>query len=298
MKRFDNNARVCFIGDSITHANRFVAHIVAYYREHFPEAKVEFYNCGIAGGTVNTILNAFDEDIRNYNPTHVVLMIGINDSGYNALNALPERKYEELKRAYDNYKINLDKLCEKLKEMGTSLTLCTPMPYDEYMKSSEPTLPGGCALLLGYAEFIKKYAQDHGYPVCDYHSYATSVMQREVIFNPDRVHPNANGHYHMAKCFLKFQGYELGEEKELPSNIQKWHEAVLLLRDTITTEHLIMKDNFSVTQEEGVAAVKHYLESEHTEPYAEIYKGLAKRYIDTKPKQQDYLKFVIDFMKN
>ena len=50
MNRFPNGARVCFIGDSITHNNLFLAHIVAYYREHFKDSKVKFYNCGVSCG--------------------------------------------------------------------------------------------------------------------------------------------------------------------------------------------------------------------------------------------------------
>ena len=80
LRRFEDNARVCFMGDSITHQNRYLAHIVSYYREHFPEAKVEFYNCGIAGGTLKTMFQTFDIDTINYKPTHVVLMIGVKNS--------------------------------------------------------------------------------------------------------------------------------------------------------------------------------------------------------------------------
>ena len=106
MNRFPNGARVCFIGDSITHNNLFLAHIVAFYREHFADAKVEFYNCGISGGTLTTTLNCFDEDILPYNPTHAVIMIGINDSDRNALIGAKEYKYYSLELAYNNYKPN------------------------------------------------------------------------------------------------------------------------------------------------------------------------------------------------
>lgn len=298
MKRFPNGARVCFIGDSITHNNLFLAHIVAHYREHFPESKVEFYNCGISGGTLTTTLNSFDEDILPHNPTHAVIMIGINDSNRSALNAVPENKYNALKTAYDKYKINLDKLLDRLKSMNVDVTLCTQMPYAEYMESDETVLRGGSALLLGYANYIKSYAKEHDYPLCDYHSYATRVMQTENIFNPDRVHPIPRGHYYMAKCFLEFQGLDLGEEKELPSDIQKWHDIVGLVRNTIATEHFILNDDFTTTQEQRIAAIKDYLENEQTGPYVDYFKQLAKQYQDIKPQQQENIKFTIDFMKN
>lgn len=298
MKRFLNNARVCFIGDSITHNNLFVAHIAAYYREHFPAAGVEFYNCGISGGSLTTVLNVFDEDIRPYAPTHAVLMIGINDSKRNALNDSGKVKYEALKEAYDQYNINLDIFCRKLKETDTELILCTPMPYDEYSKTEVPSLPGASALMLGYAEFIKKYASEYGYPVCDYHSYITRIMQEEVVFNPDHVHPNSRGHYYMAKCFLAFQGCDLGGERELPADIQDWHRVVELVRNTIATEHFILKDDFTTTQEERREAIRDYLENEQSGPYVTYFEELAAQYQDIKPKQQENIRFVIDFMKN
>lgn len=298
MNRFPDHARVCFIGDSITHNNFFVAHIAAYYREHFPDAKVEFYNCGISGGALSTILNAFDEDILPHAPTHAVLMIGINDSGRSALNNSGKEKYESLQKSYESYQCNLDKLCRKLQNIGTELTLCTPTPYDEYSKSEEPALPGGSALLLGYAWFLKKYAREHGYPICDYHSYITRAMQEEVLYLPDHVHPNPRGHYHMAKCFLAFQGLELGEEQELPADIQEWHRIVTMVRDTIATEHFILEDDFTTTQEERKSAIKEYLEKEQTGPYVALFKMLAAQYQEIKPKQQENIQFTIDFMKN
>ena len=83
MNGFPQNARVCFLGDSITHNNGYVSHISAFYHENFKERNVNFYNCGVAGGGVNTLLANFEDDIMAHNPTHAVIMIGINDSERN-----------------------------------------------------------------------------------------------------------------------------------------------------------------------------------------------------------------------
>lgn len=298
MNRFPDKARVCFIGDSITHNNLALAHIVAYYREHFADAKVEFYNCGISGGSINTTLSCFEEDILPYDPTHAVIMIGINDSNRNALTADPTVKYQALKTAFENYKKNLAKLCDKLENLGVKITLCTQTPYAEYIESDVPSLNGSNALLLGYANYVKEFAKEKGYPLCDYHSYITEAMQCESLYNPDRVHPTARGQYHMAKCFLKHQGLDLQEEKPLPDDVQKWHEVVGLVRNTIATEHFILEDDFTTTQDERKAAIKNYLENEQTGPYVDYFKQLTKQYQEIKPMQQENIKFIIDFMKN
>ncbi len=298
MTRFPDGARVCFIGDSITHNNLFLAHIVAYYREHFRDAKVEFYNCGISGGTLTTTLNCFDEDILPYNPTHAVIMIGINDSARWALPFKGEEKYQTIKDAFENYKSNLSKLCKKLENMGVNITLCTQTPYAEYMESDETVLRGGYALMQAYADYIREFAKDKGYPVCDYHDYFIRTMLTETVYNPDRVHPTNRGQYYMAKCFLEHQGFDLGEEKELPEDVAKWHEVVGLVRNTIATEHFILNDDFTTTQQQRWNAIKDYLENEQTGPYVDYFKQLSKQYQTYKPQQQENIQFVIDFMKN
>lgn len=297
MNRFPNGARVCFIGDSITHNNMFLAHIVSYYREHFADAKVEFYNCGISGGTLTTTLNCFDEDIPLYNPTHAVIMIGINDSARWALPFTGEEKYQTLKDAYEKYKINLSTLCKRLEDMGVNITLCTQTPYAEYIDSPEEPLHGGSALVLAYADFVREFAKEKGYPVCDYYDYFTRVMQIESIYAPDHVHPTDRGQYYMAKCFLEFQGYDLGEEKELPDDIKEWHEVVGRIRHVFATEHNILNDDFTLTDEERAAKIKDYLDNEQTGPYVEYFKLLARHYPTHKTNQKENTKFVIDFMK-
>lgn len=299
MNRFPDGARVCFVGDSITHNNLHVAHIAAYYREHFPEAKVEFYNCGISGASLRCTLNAFDEDIRPYNPTHVVLMIGVNDSGRLALSdKKPEEKYDALEASFALYKERLNTFCARLKEMGAQLTLCTPMPYAEYMESEVTPLQGGYALILAYADYLRGFARENGYPLCDYHAYATKVMMTETIVRPDRVHPTDYGQYHMAKCFLAFQGYELGEEKALPADIEAWHQVVKKVRNTIATEFFILKADFTTTDEQRMAAIQEWLTTEYNGRNAGYFRELCEEYVVIKKDQKQNIQYVIDFMKN
>lgn len=300
MSRFPDGARVCFVGDSITHNGLFIAHITAYYREHFPEAKVEFYDCGISGATLRCTLNCFEEDIRPYDPTHVVLMMGVNDSMRTALSdKTGDEKYETLEAAFERFKGRLDTFCGMIKDMGAELTLCTPMPYAEYMESDTPPLRGGSALLLAYADYVRGFAQERGYDLCDYHAYATRVMQTEkTIIRPDRVHPTERGQYHMAKCFLAFQGFDLGEEKPMPADVAKWHEVVLDVRATIAAEHFVMHDDFTSTDEQRMEAIKQWLEQEKDRPDTDYYKELYQRYLRIKKDQKENIKFVVDFMKN
>lgn len=298
MSIFPKGARVCFIGDSITHNNLALAHIVAYYRENFAEENVEFYNCGISGGTLNTTLACFDEDILPYNPTHAVIMIGINDSARWALPFVGVEKYTEIKKAFENYKSNLSKLCVKLENMGVVITLCTPTPYAEYIESDEPVLHGGFALMQAYADYIREFAKEMGYSVCDYHDYFIRTMQTENLFCPDYVHPTNRGQYHMAKCFLAFQGYDLQEEKPLPEDVQKWHEVVGKIRHVFASEHNILGSCcFALPDEERAAKIKEYYDNEQTGKYVEYFKSLAEKYPEYKAQLKENVQFAIDFMR-
>ena len=297
MNKFPRGARVCFIGDSITHNNLHLAHIVSYYRKHFADENVEFYNCGISGGTLTTTLKVFDDDIVPYNPTHAVIMIGINDSARWALPFVGERKYQIIKEAFENYKSNLSKLCDKLESMGVSITLCTPTPYAEYIKSDEEVLRGGYALMQAYADYIREFAKSKGYPMCDYHDYFIRAMQTEELFRPDYVHPTDYGQYHIAKCFLAFQGYDIGDESPLPDDVQLWHEVVAKIRHVFATEHNILGDSLTFSDEERIEKIKDYYDNEQTGPYVEYFKELASKYPEFKSQLQENIQFVINFMK-
>lgn len=301
MKLFSKNARVCFIGDSITEGNWFVAHIAAHYKEKHPELNVNFYNCGISGGWLRVHFINFETDIMSYNPTDAVIMMGINDSGRDLLKNPPsEKRYEELKRHYEDYKINLKKLCDMLKSRGVNVILCTPMPYAEYQNSEVETLRGGFALIQGYAEFVRSFAEKQKIDCCDYHSYAVKIMQSEDIIYPDRVHPLPRGHYYMAKRFLEFQGEDLGDEKPLPEYMNMWLEQTGKLRNIFATEWMIIK-MFDSSDDEKIAFIKKYLENKEYavwgEQLGEHFKIRAERYLNDKKNQSQIQKTVQHIME-
>ena len=158
MNKFQSGERVCFVGDSITHKGMFIKQILAYYRKYLPEVKVEFYDCGIAGGNLGNTIKVFEEDIAIYDPTHIVLMIGVNDSRRNRLeNESSDEKYEKILEAYERYKSrveeNKDKECDEYSDSvyenatvrktdkGTSINMSfTPQQFKEYFAGMYETI--------------------------------------------------------------------------------------------------------------------------------------------------------------
>lgn len=284
MSLFPKNARVCFLGDSITHNNEYVSRICAHYLEHHKELNVKFFNGGTSGGSIRTLLLNFDRDVIPHSPTHAVIMIGINDSWRNALNDYERGayRYSRLKEAFENYKNNLATICEKLEELGVKITLCTPTPYDEYQVSETPALRGGFALIAEYASYVRNFAKEKGYGLCDFHAYISEVAQSEDIIHPDRVHPNSLGHYHMAKCFIEYQGENVGEFAPIPDYLDKWKTVVEQLRNIRATEHLIIQD-YSLSTQEKLEKAKEYIEDKGKEAPREAFVLRATQYLNDKP---------------
>lgn len=294
MQRFKSGDRVCFIGDSITHANTFIMHIVNTYKKNFKEESMNFFNCGISGCSLPDHLKLFDEEIMCYNPTHAVIMIGVNDSKRGVLSR--ERnteRYEILKEAFETYKNNLKTLCDMLTEKGVKITLCTCTPYDEYSISPEPALRGGMALIGAYNEFIKNFARERAFELCDYHSYLLEKLQSEKIINEDRVHPLPKGHFYMAQCFLAEQGMELSEEK-FSEKLLEWNKYVTILRGTYAARMFIVRD-YNAPYKDGKVKVEAYLNG--TENRFDFLDDYAKQYMEYFENMDYVNKRIVDIME-
>ena len=300
MKKFENGARVCFVGDSITHGGIYLKYIIDTYRKQFPESGVEFYDCGISGGNLGNTISVYDRDIAIYDPTHIVLMIGVNDAGRSFLNeARSVERYEKLIRAYKRYGENLESFYQLTKERGVELILCTPMPYAEYIESNEAPLRGAYALIQGYAEYVRSFARAKGIELCDYHAAATEAMQGENLYSPDRVHPTARGHEIMARTFLAAQGIEIEKAESFSEEIEEWHSMTQRLRDVIATEYFMLPGYATMTDEERIIEMgKIYGEImsglRETTPY---FKSLVEIYPKNKPCEAELIAGIKRIMK-
>ena len=302
MKRFEDGARVCFVGDSITHTGIYLKHIIDTYRKQFPSEWVEFYNCGISGGNLGNTIAVYDRDIAIYNPTHIVLMIGVNDSKRNFLvesERSPER-YALLDEAYKQYGENLKRFYQLMRERGIELILCTPMPYAEYIESNEPPLRGGYALIQGYAEYVRNFARSRGLALCDYHAAATEQMQAENLYSPDRVHPTARGHEIMARTFLAAQGIEIESVESFSEEIEDWYSMTQRLRNVIATEYFMVSGYATMSDDERIIEMgKIYGEImsglRETTPY---FKSLVEMYPKNKPCEAELIAGIKRVMKS
>ena len=105
-----------------------------------------------------------------------------------------------------------------------------------------PPFVGGFALLLGYANFVRQLAAEKGLELLDYHEYFSRRIELDSPYSYDHIHPNPHGYYLIAKCFLAHQGFDIGEEREIPAYLDEWGKYVSRLRTVLAAEYMVIKD--------------------------------------------------------
>ena len=296
-KRFPKNARVLFIGDSITCNGTFLSHIQEYYRTHFPEDKVKCFNAGVSGGTVKkSALFYFEKDMKDYSPTHAVVMLGMND----------------LWEPLEDYFEGMDTLLQMLYARGIPVTLCTPSPYDGGRAPETVSTRRTADKLTGFGYFCRGLAMKYGASVVDINGVMTdfldAMQKKEPSFTlhwDDRVHPTPElGHVVMALAFLRAQGftdipaptaeaYEAGEYAALTlckENCAR-HDKEQIVRCVRCADYLVVgKELWGKPFEERMQPIREFLKKvEAGEPHNGYVANLARAYDGFAPKEEEHI---------
>jgi lysophospholipase L1-like esterase len=210
---FKEGDKVCFVGNSITHGGEFHHNILLYYMTRFPQQKMTFFNCGISGDVTGGILKRMNSDILVHQPTHAVIMIGMNDVKRNFYGVIPTNNADTLRlrqEALDVYKIQLDSIVRTFLSKNIKVILQKPSIYDQTAVLKTPNALGVNDALKTCADFTESLCQKYQIPSVDYWTIMTQLnakMQQKdssaTIVSNDRVHPEAFGQLVMAYQFLK-----------------------------------------------------------------------------------------------
>ena len=224
---FQDGDVVCFLGDSITKGGLYPACIELFYVTRFPEWRIDFHNCGCGGDRAASIMEAteyrLDADVFARNPTHVVVMLGMNDVERSLYGAQPKSDDVAAGRraAIDRYGECLDAICRRVRDSGSKLILVTPSCYDETAVIEAPgrdALKGVNQALAECAAVVRRLAAQHGAVVADAHALTDRVNREEQGRDPrfsitgagqswnDRVHPGPVGSFLIAFAVLAAQG--------------------------------------------------------------------------------------------
>ncbi len=295
--KFPRGARVIFIGDSITCKGTFIAHIQDYYLSHFPEDKVKCFNAGISGGTVKkSALPFLERDLKDYDPTHAVIMLGMNDLG----------------QPLEHYFEGMEELADRLYARGISVIFCTPTPIDSGRAPHEPGVVRSADRLTGFGYFCYGLAKKYGAPVVDMNAVMTEFLVHMQKKNPnftlhwqDRIHPTPElGHVVMALAFLHAQGftdipeptaeaYEKGDYRLfLSEKNQRRYDKEQIVRYVRCADFLVVGETlWNAPFEKKMEPVREYLRrAEKGEELNAYILSLAREYGKFAPQESEHIK--------
>ncbi len=317
MKKFLENSRIVFLGDSLTNNALWISAIYQYYQDH-ADPSVRMYNCGTAGGTAKGAWLYRNVDLYRYDPTHVHIMFGVNDigRGYYRAEATKEEimKREELMGTYRN---SLVSLVEELLSKHITVTFCTPLPYDAEAKSDSVNLAGCAGALLECSRIVKEISNKYRLEYIDFnrdiYDINAALRQRDEklsVISGDRVHPTEAGYMCMAGIFLRAQGftdiaYPTADMIQkgvvampIGSKISALREASLLYRKLIAVEWMLLTSShyaeyFEKPEHIRLAGMKAAMEK-FNDNTLDYFKVTSKFYIENLHNKEQYFRNILE----
>jgi len=167
--------RIVCLGDSITYGFPFGPR--ASWVSMLEQAlNVEVINQGINGNTTTDMACRFERSVLKYNPSHLIIMGGINDV--------------ICAESFDRISWNLREMIEKAKKAGINVILGLPTAVDE---------PYWEKLIGRIREWMREYAREHNLQVIDFASafYDEKGNLKTELLLADGGHPDINGYQAM-----------------------------------------------------------------------------------------------------
>lgn len=215
-QRFQEDDRVCFIGDSITHQALYHTQIRLFYTTRFPGMRLDLFNRGFAGDTAEGGVRRYAWDIAPLKPTVATIMLGMNDVGRHLYGPGATGPSVETQRhaAVSRHVASMEKLAGYLARDGVRLIFITPSLYDQTGNQMSENNVGVNDALKACADAARKLAVQYKAGFVDFNGPMEAINKAGqakdpgfTIVGPDRVHPGPVGHLVMAYLFLKEQGF-------------------------------------------------------------------------------------------
>lgn len=187
---FPSDARVCFVGDSLTSCS-WSEYVYEYYLEKCPGTKLRMYNAGIGSATISFIMNYLEEDVFVWKPTHVVIMFGANDIPHYAGGV------EDKTKAFEN---DMRRLAQVFIDRNVTVYFAVEPRY--------PQVQTDCDI---YHNVTMKLAKEMNTGVCDFYTLFDPFMQQyhDIVIQEDQTHFTQIGEAVIARLFLYSQGFDI-----------------------------------------------------------------------------------------
>ncbi|TXK80386.1 SGNH/GDSL hydrolase family protein [Paenibacillus sp. N3.4] len=213
--------RIVFLGDSITDEGTFIAYLDAYFKQHLPDVYFTLINLGVSSETVSGLSESdhpfprpclhdrLARALVESKPDWVVMGYGMNDAIYSPFSEARFQAYQQ----------GMLQAIQDIQQMGAKAIVMTPPPFDVKSLNEAVPLPDGqeaYSFMTPYAQYndvLRRYADW----VLSLNTEADAVVN---LYDPllqhreqerkldadfrsgDGVHPNAAGHWVMAKTLL------------------------------------------------------------------------------------------------
>ncbi|GAB4147535.1 MAG: hypothetical protein Tsb009_20790 [Planctomycetaceae bacterium] len=221
--------RILFIGDSITHAGRYIAWIDLQLRLQGVKPLPEIINIGLGSETCSglsepdhpfprpDVHERLDRALAELKPDVVVSCYGMNDGIYHPFS---EKRFKA-------YQDGVNRIIQKVHKAGAKLVLMAPPPFDPVpLRGKGKLKPAGekkyayFSIYENYDDVLARYGKwimqqkDRVGMVIDLHTplaqYSAEQRKKNPKFtlSPDGIHPNATGHEIMGRTILHAWGVE------------------------------------------------------------------------------------------
>lgn len=189
------NKNYVFLGDSITDF---------YDLDNYFDNKYSIVNSGMNGNKVDDILKNMNDRVYRYNPSDVVILIGINDILYK-------------NSSTDEVTKKIEKITKQIKKHNPYCNIYIQSIYptnDKWKKEHNDSVPDESILkekILKINKNIKKYCKENKITYVNVHdSLVNKDGYLDNKYTNDGLHPNEKGYEIITKIIKK----EVFEEKK------------------------------------------------------------------------------------
>lgn len=249
--------RIAFLGDSITFGGSYIAFFEAWMSsQDLPQHPVVI-NVGLSSETVSglseqghaggkfprpDLAERLERVLRVAKPDLVFACYGINCGIY--------QPFDEAR--FQAYKDGIHNLRKHVEKSGATLIHVTPPTYDDHRR---PKKFAYNAVMDRYAEWLVSQ-EDQGWLVVDLHAGMSKALQAQrkldadFTFQPDAVHPNADGHWCMARELIGWFGDDQAAAAET-------FDEMLKLKTVAKEDYALMHQRLNLRRNAYVSAAGH-----------------------------------------
>lgn len=254
-QELEKRARIVFLGDSITHAGRYVELFEGALISQRPDERHEVINVGLSSETVSglseeghaggafprpDLMERLDRVLAKTKPDVVVACYGMNCGIYKPLDDA----------RFAAYKKGIQTLRDKVTASGAMIVHLTPPVFDA-LPNKAKLLPAGLDaypqpyvgyddVLAAYGKWLMEKSKSNGWVVLDLHSAMASAIQEKrkadasFTFAKDGVHPNEDGQKIIFQTLLPL--WKLGAEPPKPEVLALVEKKQRMLKDAWISE--------------------------------------------------------------